>query len=89
MNVIADTDVLYVTRAQKERRTPATGYYDSYSVTLEHMAKAKSNMILMHPLPRTTELPVELDTDPRAAYFRQMKYGLYIRMALLEWVLNG
>jgi aspartate carbamoyltransferase catalytic subunit len=55
----------------------------SYAVTREDMDRAKANMVLMHPLPRVGEIPAELDSDPRAAYFRQMKYGLHVRMALL------
>ncbi len=79
--VIRQTDVLYVTRVQKER---IEGYSDfSYGVTPQHMKKAKSNMVLMHPLPRTNELPTSLDSDPRSAYFRQMRYGLFVRMAIL------
>jgi len=81
--VIEDTDVLYVTRVQKERMTGADGFDFSYSVSLDQMARAKKNMVLMHPLPRIGEIAPELDSDPRAAYFRQMKYGLHIRMALL------
>ncbi|HET6266071.1 MAG TPA: aspartate carbamoyltransferase, partial [Acidobacteriota bacterium] len=48
----------------------------------------KSQMVLMHPLPRVNEIAVEVDSDPRAAYFRQMEYGLYVRMALLAMVLG-
>ena len=81
--IIEDTDVLYVTRVQKERMTGIEGFDFSYSVTLDHMKRAKTNMVLMHPLPRVGEIPPELDSDPRATYFRQMKYGLNIRMALL------
>lgn len=88
--VIKDTDVLYVVRTQFERFVNEGFKLDtiSYNVTEKHMAKAKSNMVLMHPLPRTEELPTSLDSDPRSAYFRQMKYGLYIRMALLDMILN-
>lgn len=84
--VIADTDVLYVVRAQTERRS-CTGW-STYGVTAEHMALAKPTMILMHPLPRTSELPIVLDKDARSAYFRQMRYGLFMRMAVLETVLS-
>jgi carbamoyl-phosphate synthase/aspartate carbamoyltransferase/dihydroorotase len=52
------------------------------------MAKAKQRMIVMHPLPRVSEISMEVDDDPRAAYFRQMEYGLYVRMALLAMVLG-
>jgi aspartate carbamoyltransferase catalytic subunit len=52
------------------------------------MKAAKKRMIVMHPLPRITEIALEFDDDPRAAYFRQMEYGLYVRMALLAMVLG-
>jgi len=80
------TDVLYVTRVQKERMKVDIG--DTYAVTTDNMKAAPSDMVLMHPLPRVDELPTELDDDPRAAYFRQMKYGLYVRMALLTSMLG-
>lgn len=83
--VIASADVLYVTRVQKERIEGNRDF--CYRVTLDHMASAKPTMVLMHPLPRVEELPVELDSDPRSAYFRQMRYGLFMRMAVLESVL--
>ncbi len=82
-DVIADSDVLYVTRVQTERIPGAEDFDFSYAVTPEHMARARDDMVLMHPLPRVGEIPPELDADPRAAYFRQMKYGLHVRMALL------
>ena len=86
--VIADTDVLYVTRVQKERCAPDPTGDVSYAVTADDMARAAPDMVLMHPLPRVGEIPPELDTDPRAAYFRQMKYGLFVRMALLATMLG-
>jgi aspartate carbamoyltransferase len=89
--VLAETDVLYVTRIQKERFTDPDQYEklkDSYAITSEVMARAKPTMTLMHPLPRVTEISMEVDEDPRAAYFRQMEYGLYVRMALLALVLG-
>jgi aspartate carbamoyltransferase len=87
--VIADTDVLYVTRVQKERLPGAIDIDFSYAVTPEHMARARDDMVLMHPLPRVGEIPPSLDSDPRAAYFRQMRYGLFVRMALLVGMLGG
>jgi aspartate carbamoyltransferase len=89
--VLPETDVLYVTRVQKERfENPAD--YDkvagAYVVDPEVMKSAKERMIVMHPLPRVTEISMEFDDDPRAAYFRQMEYGLYVRMALLAMVLG-
>jgi aspartate carbamoyltransferase len=89
--VLADTDVLYVTRIQKERFSDPEEYEqvkDSYVITKETMKSAKDNMIVMHPLPRLGEIAVEVDDDPRAAYFRQMEYGMYVRMALLALVLG-
>ena len=86
-SVIEDTDVLYVTRVQKERIVGQDSAF-IYGVTGDDMNNAPSNMVLMHPLPRVGEIPIEFDNDPRAAYFRQMKYGLYIRMALLACMLG-
>ena len=89
--VLPQTDVLYVTRVQKERFEDANAYEkvkDAYVIDSEIMKAAKSNMIVMHPLPRITEISLEFDDDPRAAYFRQMEYGLYVRMALLAMVLG-
>jgi len=89
--VLPETDVLYVTRVQKERFEDL-GVYESvkgsYIITPETLARAKEKMIIMHPLPRVTEIAMEVDDDPRAAYFRQMEYGLYVRMALLAMVLG-
>lgn len=89
--VLAETDVLYVTRVQKERFENLDDYEavrSLYVITPETMAQAKAEMILMHPLPRVGEITMEVDDDPRAAYFRQMEYGLYTRMALLAMVLG-
>jgi aspartate carbamoyltransferase catalytic subunit len=88
---INDTDVLYVTRVQKERFENRDDYEKvrgAYVITPETMESAKEHMIVMHPLPRVGEISMELDDDPRAAYFRQMEYGLYVRMALLAMVLG-
>jgi aspartate carbamoyltransferase catalytic subunit len=89
--VLAETDVLYVTRVQKERFASEAEYEQvkgTYVIDSQTMARAKERMIVMHPLPRVTEIAMEVDDDPRAAYFRQMEYGLYIRMALLAMVLG-
>ena len=89
--VIGDVDVLYVTRVQKERFTDLAQYdrvRDQYVVDEALMAKAKQEMIVMHPLPRVNEISYAVDDDPRAAYFRQMRNGMYIRMALLAAVLG-
>lgn len=89
--VLPETDVLYVTRVQKERFADPSDYEkvaQAYVVDPEVMKAAKERMIVMHPLPRVTEISMEFDDDPRAAYFRQMEYGLYVRMALLAMVLG-
>jgi aspartate carbamoyltransferase catalytic subunit len=83
--------VLYVTRVQKERFTDEAVYEsvkNAFVITCQTMEQAKERMIVMHPLPRVGEISMELDDDPRAAYFRQMEYGLYVRMALLAMVLG-
>ncbi|MCB0164358.1 MAG: aspartate carbamoyltransferase [Anaerolineae bacterium] len=90
-DVIENADVLYVTRVQKERFTDLVQYEevkDHYEITTEIMEKAKQKMIVMHPFPRVGEIHYNVDTDPRAAYFRQTKNGMYIRMALLAAVLG-
>jgi aspartate carbamoyltransferase len=88
---LAETDVLYVTRVQKERFENLEDYEKvkgAYVITPETLQSAKEQMIVMHPLPRVGEISMEVDNDPRAAYFRQMEYGLYVRMALLAMVLG-
>ena len=90
-DVIADVDVLYVTRVQRERFADQAQFEsvkDYYVITPELMERAKEQMIIMHPLPRVGEISYALDDDPRAAYFRQMENGMYIRMALLAAVLG-
>lgn len=89
--VMPMTDVLYVTRVQKERFEKLSDYELvklAFTITLETLTIAKERMIIMHPLPRVGEISMEVDNDPRAAYFRQMEYGLYVRMALLAMVLG-
>lgn len=89
--VLGETDVLYVTRVQKERFASEAEYkkvQGGYIIDEETMKKAKEKMIVTHPLPRVGEIAMEVDKDPRAAYFRQMEYGLYVRMALLAMVLG-
>jgi aspartate carbamoyltransferase len=88
---LPETDVLYVTRVQKERFEDPADYEKvkgAYVIDPEIMKAAKQEMIVMHPLPRVGEISVDFDDDPRAAYFRQMEYGLYVRMALLAMVLG-
>lgn len=87
---VADVDVIYQTRIQRERFATDDEYQASrgiYLITPEIMAAAPANSILLHPLPRVDEISVEVDTDPRAAYFRQAENGVYLRMALLEMLL--
>jgi aspartate carbamoyltransferase catalytic subunit len=89
--VLPETDVLYVTRVQKERFEDPAEYEQvkgAYVIDPDVMKAAKQEMIVMHPLPRVGEISVDFDDDPRAAYFRQMEYGLYVRMALLAMVLG-
>ena len=89
--VLAESDVIYVTRVQKERFGDPEDYESvkgTYVITPETLAWAKERMVVMHPLPRVGEISMEVDDDPRAAYFRQMEYGLYVRMALLAMVLG-
>jgi aspartate carbamoyltransferase catalytic subunit len=90
-DIIGDVDVLYVTRVQRERFADQAQYEavkDYYVVDPELMDKAKEKMVVMHPLPRVGEISYAIDDDPRAAYFRQMENGMYIRMALLAAVLG-
>lgn len=79
-------DVLYMTRVQRERFFNEEDYVrlkDFYILTKEKMELAKENMLVLHPLPRVNEISVEVDDDPRAAYFKQVQYGVYVRMALI------
>lgn len=89
--VVQEADVLYVTRVQKERFSDLSQYEqvkDYYTVDRTLLEQAKDRMVVMHPLPRVGEISYEVDSDPRAAYFRQVRNGLYIRMALLAAVLT-
>uniref|UniRef100_A0A672S9E1 CAD protein-like n=1 Tax=Sinocyclocheilus grahami TaxID=75366 RepID=A0A672S9E1_SINGR len=88
---LPETDVLYMTRIQKERFASEEEYeacFGQFILTPHIMTGAKRKMVVMHPLPRVNEISVEVDTDPRAAYFRQAENGMYIRMALLATVLG-
>jgi aspartate carbamoyltransferase catalytic subunit len=89
--VLPETDILYVTRVQKERFEDPADYEKvkgAYVIDPGVMKAARKQMAVMHPLPRVGEISVDFDDDPRAAYFRQMEYGLYVRMALLAMVLG-
>lgn len=89
-DIIENTDILYMTRIQKERvDIKKESMYDKFIkdkiyLSQEKLTNAKQNMVIMHPLPRNNEIPVDIDNDPRAAYFRQMENGLYVRMALIQ-----
>ncbi|XP_054035804.1 CAD protein isoform X1 [Dryobates pubescens] len=88
---LPDTDVLYMTRIQKERFRLTEEYeacFGQFILTPHIMTRAKEKMVVMHPLPRVNEISVEVDSDPRAAYFRQAENGMYMRMALLATVLG-
>jgi aspartate carbamoyltransferase catalytic subunit len=86
-----DLDVLYMTRVQKERFFNEEDYIrlkDTYVLNRDKLAHGKKDLIILHPLPRVNEISIEVDDDPRAAYFRQAKYGMYVRMALLASLLG-
>ena len=88
---LPELDVLYMTRVQKERFVDIADYEkvkDLFILKKEHLKNMKKNAIIMHPLPKINEIEREVDDDPRAAYFRQAKNGLYVRMALLLYVLD-
>ena len=87
---ISETDVLYVTRIQKERFENEDEYLKAcknYVINAKTLFNAKEHMTIMHPLPRNHEIDPEVDNDPRAAYFRQAENGKYVRMALLASVI--
>ena len=90
-DVITTTDIIYMTRIQRERLTGENLDADYISknqyLTQEILTNAKNNMVIMHPLPRNDEINPNIDNDPRAAYFRQMENGLYVRMALLQMLI--
>ena len=90
-DVIGKLDILYMTRVQRERFFNEEDYVrlkDFYVLTQEKMENAKKNCIVMHPLPRVNEIAVEVDDDPRASYFKQAQYGVYVRMALIMTLLG-
>ena len=90
--VIGECDILYMTRIQKERFFSTSQYTrlkDSYVLDNEKMKDAREDMIILHPLPRVNEIATEVDKDPRAVYFNQVKYGMYVRMALILKLLEA
>lgn len=90
-DAMGDLDILYMTRVQRERFFNEDDYIrmkNFYILDKEKMELAKDDMIVMHPLPRVNEISVEVDDDPRAAYFKQAQYGVYVRMALILTLLE-
>ncbi|MCR5655322.1 MAG: aspartate carbamoyltransferase [Lachnospiraceae bacterium] len=89
--VIGALDLLYMTRVQRERFFNEEDYVrlkDFYILDKKKLAKANQNMLILHPLPRVNEISVEVDDDPRAVYFEQVQYGVYVRMALILTLLE-
>lgn len=90
-DVMPDLDFLYMTRVQKERFFNEEDYIrlkDFYILNTAKMELARKDMLVLHPLPRVNEISVEVDDDPRAAYFKQAQYGVYVRMALILTLLE-
>ena len=90
-DAMPDLDILYMTRVQKERFFNEEDYVrmkDFYILDTQKMELAKEDMFILHPLPRVNEIAVEVDSDPRAAYFKQAQYGVYVRMALILTLLE-
>ena len=90
-DVLPELDILYMTRVQKERFFNEEDYVrmkDFYILDKQKLSLAKDDMYILHPLPRVNEIPVEVDSDPRAAYFKQAQYGVYVRMALILTLLE-
>ncbi len=90
-DVMTELDILYMTRVQRERFFNEDDYLrmkDFYILNKAKMELAKSDMYVLHPLPRVNEISVEIDDDPRAAYFKQVQFGVYVRMALIMTLLE-
>ena len=86
-----ELDILYMTRVQRERFFNEEDYIrlkDSFILTPSKMSYAKEDMYVLHPLPRVNEISTEVDNDPRAVYFKQAKFGVYVRMALIMTLLG-
>ncbi len=89
--VIGSLDLLYMTRVQRERFFNEEDYIrlkDSFILDTKKMKLAREDMLVLHPLPRVNEISTEVDNDPRAVYFKQAEYGVYIRMALILTLLE-
>lgn len=90
--VMPELDILYMTRVQRERFFNEADYIrlkDTYILTTDKLSNAKSDLCIMHPLPRVNEISVNVDDDPRACYFKQVLYGKYMRMALILKLLEA
>ena len=90
-DVMPELDLLYMTRVQKERFFNEEDYVrlkDFYILDVAKMSLAREDMLVLHPLPRVNEISVDVDDDPRAAYFKQAQYGVYVRMALILTLLG-
>ncbi len=90
-DAMPELDILYMTRVQKERFFNEEDYVrmkDFYILTKDKLTLAKEDMMILHPLPRVNEISVEVDDDPRAVYFKQAQYGVYVRMALILTLLK-
>ncbi len=90
-DALPELDVLYMTRIQQERFASEEAYLaqkDTYILTKQKMTLAKKNLTILHPLPRVDEIEIAVDDDPRALYFKQARYGMYVRMALIITMLN-
>ena len=90
-DVIGTLDILYMTRVQKERFFNEADYIrlkDSYILDKEKLKLANKDLSILHPLPRVNEISYEVDDDPRAVYFQQVKYGMFVRMALIMKLLG-
>ena len=90
-SVMPELDILYMTRVQKERFFNEEDYIrlkDKYILDMNKMALAREDMLVLHPLPRVNEISVEVDNDPRAVYFKQAQFGVYVRMALIMKLLE-
>jgi aspartate carbamoyltransferase catalytic subunit len=90
-SAMPELDILYMTRVQQERFFNEEDYLrlkDSYILTPDKLNNAKADLSILHPLPRVNEISVAIDNDPRACYFRQVQYGVYIRMALIMTLLE-
>ncbi len=90
-DVLPELDILYMTRVQRERFFNEEDYIrlkDSFILDKRKMKLAPEDMLVLHPLPRVNEISTEIDDDPRAAYFKQAQYGVYIRMALIMTLLE-